>query len=224
MGVFTCAWGYKTGGCGWVGRRGFIKPLLPPPPKIKLSLTKVVGTPRGLPFGEPEEFWVLPLLLLLVRAWSMSSRPALVWKRLLRFTTLGEVWVRTVTGPKVKYQWLWQRTPCNKVFYHSNMQDINYNNKLFHYSYDHERQTHFMRFGYQWENFPLLRTKLLMYDQLAAKETCQCIQNLVLFWSKIVSRFTVFMKKLPFLLKTNNQMAPYAIINFISVLKVSTTP
>ena len=77
-----------------------MRPLLPPPLRVKLSFTSVVDTPRGLPFGEPEELWPFPVLLRLARVRSMSSRPALVWKRLLRFTTLAEVWVRTVIGPE----------------------------------------------------------------------------------------------------------------------------
>lgn len=41
------------------------------------------------------------LFLPVVDACCISSKPALLWKRLSRFTTLGEVCVLTLTGPNL---------------------------------------------------------------------------------------------------------------------------
>lgn len=62
----------------------------------------------GLPLGEQERLGTVPLHGLCppepVVAWSRSSNPALVWNRLLRFTTRREEWVRTVMGPTRIYE------------------------------------------------------------------------------------------------------------------------
>lgn len=108
VGVLICTKGCITYEWGRGGNRGFTKPLLLEA-RFKESLD--IGVPvelSGLPLGEHDTFGTVPLhglcLPVGVEAWSRSSNPALVWKRLLRLTTRRDECVRTVMGPTRKIE------------------------------------------------------------------------------------------------------------------------
>jgi len=103
-GVRICDRGYIIYGWGRGGRRVFIRQLLPTPGIVRLSLVSVLLV-CGLPFGELVFDWPFPGLHRPDETgqWiSMSSKPADVWKRLLRFTTRLVRWVRTLTEPRTR--------------------------------------------------------------------------------------------------------------------------
>ena len=85
-------------GCGRGGRRGLWRPLLPPEPTDRVSRMDAKRPVKELDPGDPddEEDTLLPVESVIL---SMSSKPALVWKRLLRLTTLGDVCVLSVHAP-----------------------------------------------------------------------------------------------------------------------------
>lgn len=100
-GVRIWARGYITYGWGRGGRRAFVRQLLPAPGTARLSLVSELLV-CGLPLGEPVLDWTFPGLQRPDETWqciSMSSKPADVWKRLLRLTTRLVWCVRTLTEP-----------------------------------------------------------------------------------------------------------------------------